>query len=71
MVRAIARYRTPVTFSVLGHRDMWEQSKRSGDFFLTPIHKSECQKDRKKCSGHALPATSYDINRKIIFIKNS
>lgn len=71
VVRALASPGYPVTISLIGHAQMWEQSKQSGDFFLSAEHKKECQLDRKLCGGHAVLAVGYDLERKVIFIKNS
>lgn len=50
---------------------MWAQSKKSGEFFLSAEHKKDCQESRKLCSGHAVLATGYDLDRRVVFIKNS
>lgn len=71
IVRALAKARTPVTLSLIGHRKMWDESKDSGDFFLSAEHKADCQENRKMCGGHAVLAVGYDLNRKVIFFKNS
>lgn len=71
LVRALAKYRNPVTVSLSGYPKMWEQSKHTGDFFLSPEHKKECQNHQKLCGGHAVLAVGYDIDKRIFFIKNS
>lgn len=71
VVQALARHRTPVTISMIGHHRMWDESKDTGDFFLSPQHKLECQRNAKLCGGHAVLATGYDLNKRILFIKNS
>lgn len=71
LVRELAVSRRPVTVSMIGHREMWAQSAKSGEFFLSEAHKKECQANRTLCSGHAVLATGYDLDRKVVFIKNS
>lgn len=71
VVRSLAEFRTPVTLSMLGHKEMWDQTYNSGDFYLTKKWKEECQRDRKLCSGHAILAVGYDLNKRVIYIKNS
>ena len=71
LVRALDRYRSPVTVSLIGHSEMWDQSKMTGDFFLSEKHKKECQENRKLCGGHAVLAIGYDLDKRIVYIKNS
>ena len=71
VVRSLAGSRTPVSLSMLGHKEMWDQTYNSGDFYLTKKWKTECQNDRKRCGGHAILVVGYDLNKRIFFIKNS
>lgn len=71
VIRSIAQLGTPVTISMLGHIEMWDQTSKSGDFYLTPKWKEECLANKKLCSGHALLAIGYDLDKRIVFIKNS
>ncbi|MES2801248.1 MAG: C1 family peptidase [Bdellovibrionota bacterium] len=71
LVQALVLRKTPITVSLIGHEEMWDQSKKTGDFFLNPKHKKECQLNRKLCSGHAVLAIGYDLKKRVVLIKNS
>lgn len=71
VVRSIAQTGSPVTISMLGHKEMWDQTYKTGDFYLTPKWKKDCQAKKGLCGGHALLAVGYDLDKRIIFLKNS
>lgn len=71
VVKALARLKNPVTISILGHRDMWEQTYKTGDLYLSKKWKKECQQRRGLCGGHAVLAVGYDLDKRVLFIKNT
>jgi len=71
VVRSLAQHRAPVTVSILGHRDMWAQTVKDGNLFLTKEWKRQCQSEPKLCSGHAALIVGYDLRKKLFIFKNS
>lgn len=71
VVTSLAALRAPVTISMLGHKEMWDQTYKTGDFYLTSKWKKDCQAKKKLCGGHALLAVGYDLDKRIVYLKNS
>ncbi|MGE4233528.1 MAG: C1 family peptidase [Bacteriovoracia bacterium] len=71
IVQSIATGGNPVTLSVLGHKEMWEETYSSGNLRLTKRWKSECVQQPQNCGGHALLIVGYNLDKKTLLIKNS
>lgn len=71
VVKEIAKLRVPVTVSILAHPRTWDDSKKSGDLFLTELAKKHCGLNPKVCSGHAALIIGYSLKRRVFYFKNS
>lgn len=71
IVQSLAQHRNPVTISILGHKDMWAQTTKTGSLFLTKKWIKECKLEPKLCSSHAALIVGYDLKKKVFTFKNS
>lgn len=71
IVRELAKWKSPITISILAHSQMWQKTEKTGDLYLDEASKKECQLKPKKCTGHAALIVGYDLEKKLFYLKNS
>jgi C1A family cysteine protease len=71
VVQAIAKFKSPVTASILAHPLIWSSSSDTGDLILTKELKEECLTKKANCGAHAVLIVGYDLDKKKFTFKNS
>lgn len=67
-IKALAEYRQPISISLPVNRKGWADN---GDVAYTEDHRKECIETPSSCGFHAVVVTGYDLEKKVLFFKNS